>query len=89
MKIIRSWPRMGVAVAVWACSLPFVFLISVPRLGVSTVIAVALVLLVGISLVCEVLGVSRRPPGSSAANDETDVKVRRRMPSSSGKGEPS
>ena len=63
MRGVGSWPRMTVALAVWACTLPFVFLVSVPRVGVSTSLVVALLLLVGISLVCSALCVSRRPRG--------------------------
>ena len=61
---------MAVALAVWACTLPFVFLVAVPRVGISTAIVVALALLVGVSLVCSALCVSRRPPDSIGGGGE-------------------
>lgn len=43
---------MTLALAVWACTLPFVFLLVVPLLGARAALTTALALLVGIGLVC-------------------------------------
>jgi len=43
---------MTLALAVWACTLPFVFLLIVPRLGVQAAVITALALLAAIAIVC-------------------------------------
>lgn len=58
-----------IAVAVWACTLPFVFLLIVPWLGLRAAVTTALALLVGISLVCWVLCAATQPlEGPSGRN---------------------
>ena len=48
----RDRSSMMLALAVWLCTLPFVFLLMVPWLGVRAALTTALLLLVGISFVC-------------------------------------
>jgi hypothetical protein len=43
---------IGLALAVWLCTLPVVFLLVAPRLGAGTAVAVALAVLAAIGLVC-------------------------------------
>lgn len=43
---------MTLALAVWLCTLPFVFILMVPWLGTQAAITTALVLLAGIAVVC-------------------------------------
>lgn len=43
---------MALALAVWACTLPFVLLLIVPRLGVQAAVITALALLAAIAIVC-------------------------------------
>lgn len=45
-----DWVPMGLAVCVWVCTLPFVFLLIVPWLGVRAAVVTALVLLVVIGV---------------------------------------
>lgn len=47
---VRS--SMTLALAVWACTLPFVFLLVAPLLGARAALTTALALLAGISIVC-------------------------------------
>lgn len=54
---------LTLALAVWACTLPFVFLLVAPLLGARAAVTTALALLVGISVVClavRVTGGARR-----------------------------
>lgn len=48
----RSGSAMPLALAVWLCTLPFVFLLVGPWFGLRTAITTALVLLVVIAIVC-------------------------------------
>lgn len=48
----HHWLRATVVVAVWACTLPIVFMLVVPRLGLAMAIGVASALLMGIGVVC-------------------------------------
>ena len=57
---------MTLALAVWACTLPFVFLLIVPRLGVQAAVITALALLVAIALVCWTVCAWSRTPGETA-----------------------
>ena len=43
---------MTLALAVWACTLPFIFLLIVPRLGVRPAVITALAMLAVIAIVC-------------------------------------
>ncbi|MBI2217704.1 MAG: hypothetical protein HYU51_10435 [Candidatus Rokubacteria bacterium] len=45
-------PSMALAVAVWVCTLPFVFVLMVPWLGTRAAITTALALLAGLVVVC-------------------------------------
>ena len=55
---------MILALVVWLCALPFVFLLVMPLLGFRAALGVALALLLGIALVCWALcSVGRSPRG--------------------------
>jgi hypothetical protein len=46
------FPSMGLALMVWACTLPFVFVLMVPWLGTRAAITTSLALLAGLVFVC-------------------------------------
>ena len=48
----RDRSSMMLALAVWLCTLPFIFLLVVPWLGTRAAVTTALLLLAGISFVC-------------------------------------
>lgn len=48
----HDWLRATVVVAVWACTLPIVFMLVIPRLGLAMAIGVAGALLMGMGGVC-------------------------------------
>jgi hypothetical protein len=56
----RDWVPMGLALCVWLCTLPFVFLLIAPWFGVRVALVTALVLLVIVGMVCWVLCVGGR-----------------------------
>ena len=51
----RNWIPMALALCVWLCTLPIVFLLLAPWLGVRVGVITALVLLVAISVACRAL----------------------------------
>ena len=51
----RDWVPMGLTLCVWLCTLPFVFLLIVPWLGVRAAVVMALALLAVIAAACWVL----------------------------------
>jgi hypothetical protein len=55
-----DWVPMGLTLAVWVCTLPLVFLLIMPWLGLRVAIVAALVLLVVISIVCWMLCAASR-----------------------------
>lgn len=62
---------MTLALAVWACTLPFVFLLIVPRLGVQAAVITALALLAAIAIVCWALCAWGRTRGETAGERGT------------------
>ena len=58
----RDWVPMGLALCVWLCTLPFVFLLIVPWLGVRAAIVMALALLPVIAVACRKLCAENRVP---------------------------
>lgn len=62
----RDWVPAGLALCVWLCTLPVVFLLIAPWLGVRVAAVAALVLLVVIAIACRALCAgSPRPSGRS------------------------
>lgn len=65
---VRS--SMTLAIAVWLCTLPFVFVLMIPLRGTGTAVTTALALLAAIALTCFVIcwwtGAS---PGGDAGDD--------------------
>ncbi len=57
---------MTLALAVWACTLPFVLLLIVPRLGVQAAVITALALLAAIAIVCWTVCAWGRTRGETA-----------------------
>lgn len=61
---------MGLAVAVWVCTLPFVFLLMVPWRGVRAAVVTALIILGGVIAVCwSVCGWERTHPGGGRGGE--------------------
>lgn len=58
----RDRSFMPVALAVWLCTLPFVFLLVTPFLGVRAAVTTSLAILVGLLVVCWDI-CAWRPPG--------------------------
>jgi len=54
---------MTLALAVWVCTLPFVFLLVTPLLGVRAAVTTSLVILVGLLVVCWGICAWGHPPG--------------------------
>lgn len=61
---------MTLALAVWACTLPFVLLLIVPRLGVQAAVITALALLAAIAIVCWTVCAWGRTRGETATGEE-------------------
>ncbi len=67
----RDWAPMALALCVWLCTLPFVFLLVVPWLGARVAVVTALVLLGVIAVACRALCLgSRVGPDPSTRNAE-------------------
>ncbi len=54
---------MSMALMVWLCALPFVFLLVAPLLGLRAAVTAALLMLVGISALCVGVCLWKLPPG--------------------------
>lgn len=61
---------LALALAVWACTLPFVFLLIVPRLGVRPALITALALLVAIAIVCWTVCAWSQTSGETAPGEK-------------------
>lgn len=55
-----DWVPMGLALCVWLCTLPFVFLLVAPWFGVRIAVVTALVLLVVVGVACWALCAGHR-----------------------------
>ena len=58
----RDWVPMGLTLCVWLCTLPLVFLIIAPWLGVRAAVITAMALLLVIAIACQVLCSGHRMP---------------------------
>ncbi len=78
-----GWSPARLALAVWLCALPFVFLLVAPVLGAWVAIATAFALLAGLFFVCWTLCVW----GRSEASGVSDCELARRSVRREAEGE--